>query len=229
MLSFAEFCAGIGGFRLGLERIGWNCVFSCEIDDQCENTYEANFQTGFNEYDIADIRPSELPYFDVLCAGFPCQSFSIAGKRLGFDDRRGNIIFYLLEIIKFVQPPIILLENVPNFASHNNGSTLRTLKDELRSMGYSVSFATLDSSFFDIPQQRKRLYIVGFHQDTNNAFSFMRKRTESIPFRPFIEYGDYSIPISNKWQEYIDLYTGRKTLDQISFSVPKTRTALEGI
>ena len=91
----------------------------------------------------------------------------------------------------------------------------------LRSMGYSVSFATLDSSFFGIPQQRKRLYIVGFHQDTNNAFSFTRKRTESIPFRPFIEYGDYSIPISNKWQEYIDLYTGRKNLDQISFSVPK--------
>lgn len=230
MFSFAEFCAGVGGFRLGLESLGWDCAFSCEIDKNCEHTYKSNFQTGFDAYDIANIQIAQLPYFDVLCAGFPCQPFSIAGKRLGFTDNRGNVLFYLLEIIKFNLPPVIFLENVPNFASHDNGLTLRTLKEELEEVGYNVYCAILDSSLFGVPQQRRRIYIVAFHQSTSDqVFSFTEKRTASTPFRPFIEHDDFSIPISDKWNEYIDLYTGKKSLEQMSFAVPKTRTSLERV
>lgn len=230
MLSFAEFCAGIGGFRLGLEKIGWNCVFSCEIDKHCEQTYQANFQSGFNSYDIADVKLAELPHFDVLCAGFPCQPFSIAGKRLGYQDNRGNVLFYLIDIIKFTQPLIVFLENVPNFAGHANGTTFQILKEELHHAGYAVYYALLDSSLFDVPQQRKRIYIVALHESIDQGnFTFTRKRTNPTAFRPFIERGDYSIPISDRWNEYIDLYTGRKTLDQMTFAVPKTRVVLERI
>ncbi len=230
MLTFGEFCAGIGGFRLGLERLGWKCVFSCEIDHYCEETYKANFHHGFDTYDIADVAIARLPYFDILCAGFPCQPFSIAGKRLGFQDSRGSVLFYLLEIIKFRIPPIVFLENVPNFASHDYGQTFQTLKDELQQLGYAVYSMLLDSSYFGVPQQRKRIYIIAFHQDIhNNTFLFTKKRTNQTIFRPFIQHGDFSIPISDRWNEYIDLYTKKKTLKQMSFSVPKTRISLERV
>ena len=112
MVSFAEFCAGIGGFRFGLEALGWHCVFSCEIDEQCEQTYAANFGVRFDGKDVADVKVQSIPQFDVLCAGFPCQPFSIAGKRLGFQDDRGNVLFHLLRIIKVTRPPVVFLENV---------------------------------------------------------------------------------------------------------------------
>ena len=230
MLSFAEFCAGIGGFRLGLEALHWNCVFSCEINKQCELTYKSNFGIEFDDYDIADVQMGKLPHFDVLCAGFPCQPFSIAGKRLGYADNRGNVLFYLLEIIKFAQPPVVFLENVPNFATHDNGLTFRLLKEALQQVGYTVYATMLDSANFGVPQQRKRMYIVACHQDRRDkAFAFTKRRTNPTPFRQFIEHGDYSIPISDKWHEYIDLYTGKKTLAHMTFPVPKTRTALERI
>ncbi|RRR77127.1 MAG: DNA (cytosine-5-)-methyltransferase [Candidatus Viridilinea halotolerans] len=230
MFSFAEFCAGIGGFRLGLEKLGWNCVFSCEIDPQCEHTYRDNFGHTFHAYDIADICMGGMPAFDVLCAGFPCQPFSIAGKRLGYKDNRGNVLFYLIEIIKFARPSIVFLENVTNFMSHDHGITFQLLKEELAQAGYSTYFTLLDSSFFGVPQQRKRIYIVAFQESFNNkSFVFTKKRTKSTIFRHFIKHNDYSIPISEKWQEYIDLYTGKKTLDQMTFPVPKTRQALERI
>lgn len=230
MVSFAEFCAGIGGFRLGLEALGWNCVFSCEIDEQCEQTYAANYGVRFDGKDIADIKVQNIPQFDVLCAGFPCQPFSIAGKRLGFKDDRGSILFYILRVIKATRPSVVFLENVVNFVSHNNGASFQTLKHELTSFGYNVYYAILDSSVFGVPQQRKRAYIVAFQTDLSaSIFSFTKKRTNITPFRPFISHGDHSIPISHRWQEYIDLYTGKKCLDQMDFAVPKTRVALERI
>jgi DNA (cytosine-5)-methyltransferase 1 len=230
MVSFAEFCAGIGGFRLGLEALGWHCVYSSEIDEQCEQTYRANYGGGFDGRDVADIKTQNIPQFDLLCAGFPCQPFSIAGKRLGFQDDRGNVLFHLLRIIKDIRPPVVFLENVTNFISHNNGSSFRTLKEELTSFGYEVYCTVLDSAVFGVPQQRKRAYIIAFQLGLSaNTFSVTKKRTSPTPFRSFIAHGDYSIPISEKWQEYIDLYIGKKNIDQMSFAIPKTRGALERI
>lgn len=228
MFTFADFCAGIGGFRLGLEKLGWRCVYSCEIDEGCENTYALNFGANFDTKDIFDLELTALPNFDVLCAGFPCQPFSIAGKRLGLEDPRGVVMLQILNVIASRQPTIIILENVPNFVSHNQGLTFSLLRQQLKQLGYQVHYRIVDSAYFGVPQSRKRVYIITFRETFNSLFfSITPKRTAPIPFRDFIAYGDFSIPISAKWQEYIDLCVGKKALAEITFAVPKTRLQLE--
>ncbi len=228
MLKFADFCAGAGGFRLGLEKLGWQCVYSCELDQSCEKTYALNFRTEFDAKDIFSVKPNMLPYFDVLCAGFPCQPFSIAGKRLGFEDARGTVLFQLLNIISAQKPSIVILENVANFVSHDSASPFMFLLRQFNQLDYDVHHEILDSAYFGVPQHRKRVYIVAFRKSYSSLFfSFTKKRTSLTPYRNFIAYGDFSIPISDRWEQYIDLYTGSKTLDQLDFAVPKTRKALE--
>lgn len=228
MLTFADFCAGIGGFRLSLDRLGWECVYSCEIDRKCEDTYSRNFGGRFDAKDIYAIDRNKLPYFDVLCAGFPCQPFSIAGKQLGFKDARGTVLIEILSIVEANRPPIVLLENVPNFVSHHERSSFIFLCRELSSRGYDVHYQILDSANFGVPQHRRRVYIVAFLQGFDSVFfSLTNMRSEVLPFRNFIVPGDNSIPISNRWQQYIDLYSGRKSLAQLDFEVPKTRQVLE--
>jgi DNA (cytosine-5)-methyltransferase 1 len=230
LLKFADFCAGIGGFRLGLEKLGWECVYSSEIDKYCEDTYKQNFGHGFDNHDLLEINPYKLPDFDVMCAGFPCQPFSIAGKKLGFKDPRGNIFPKLMEIAKVASPSVIFLENVAFLVRHDNGNTFNRMIKDMNDLGYSVHYKILDSSFFGVPQRRPRVYIVAFRKDYDSKnFKFTEKRTEETAFRNFIEHGDYSIPISERWNEYIDLYTGKKTLEEMSFKVPKTRRELERI
>ncbi len=229
MLRFADFCAGIGGFRLGLEKIGWTCVYSCEIDDNCEATYHLNFGDRFRAKDIFNLNPDNLPDFEIFCAGFPCQPFSIAGKRLGLQDPRGVVLLQLLRIIGIKKPPILILENVANFVSHNDGITFRTLLQQLNLIGYDIHYKILDSAFFGVPQHRKRVYILGFLREVHSSlfFSITNARTRKIPFKHFIAQGDYSIPISAKWERYIDLYTNKITVNDIEFDLPKTRIAIE--
>ncbi|QIZ07622.1 DNA (cytosine-5-)-methyltransferase [Priestia megaterium] len=230
MPTFAEFCAGIGGFRLGLEELGWDCVYSSEIDEQCERTYELNFGSSFDNHDLLQLNPYDLPDFDVLCAGFPCQPFSIAGKRQGFEDPRGNIFPKLMDIVQVANPSVIFLENVPFLVKHNGGQTFQLMTEQMENLGYTVFFEVLDSSLFGVPQKRPRVYIVAFRNDIETTdFSIIQSRTGVTGFRNFIEHADYSIPITDKWQEYIDLYTGRKTLEEMTFDVPKTRKQLERI
>lgn len=230
MLTFAEFCSGIGGFRLGLERLGWRCVYSNEIDEKCQDTYLENFNEEFNSTDIFSVNANELPDFDVICAGFPCQPFSIAGNRNGFNDERGTIFYKLEEIISVKRPKIIFLENVKNLISHDKGNTFRYIIRALEQLEYDVFYKVLDSSYFGIPQSRPRVYIVAFHRNLEiGLFNITERRTERTSFRAFIEHGDYSIPISDKWQEYIDLYTGIKSENELSFEVPRTRKKLERI
>lgn len=229
VLRFIDICAGIGGFRLGLNKLGWECVYTCEIDPTCHSTYIANFGGTIQSEDVFKLDAQMLPTYDVLCAGFPCQPFSIAGKRKGLSDSRGIVLLKILELVSETKPEIVLLENVPNLLSHDSQNTYKVLQQRLVSCGYQVERALLDSAYFGVPQSRKRLYIVGTLGERKNKFQFTQRRTQKMAFRKFIVPGDHSIPISDRWQFYIDLYTGRKRLSEAPFTVPKTRTQLERI
>lgn len=232
-IRYAEFCTGVGGFRLGIEAstLLANLVFTNEVDPNCEKTYKKNFGTTFDSKDIFDIVPNSLPAFDMLCAGFPCQPFSAAGKELGFSDARGTVFFKLLEIIKSKRPAIVFLENVPNLVRHDGGHTFSVIIHSLEDAGYSVSYKVLDSSNFGVPQSRSRIYIVGLsvEQFGKRIVLFTEKKTEKQPLRPFLIDGDHSIPVSKRWNEYIDYYLGLKSEAQMSFSVPPSRKKLERI
>ena len=232
-VRYAEFCTGVGGFRLGIEASDLNAlpVYANELDPNCEKTYKANFGVAFDSHDIFSVDPSTMPDFDMLCAGFPCQPFSAAGKELGFEDSRGTIFFALLKTIKYKQPAIVFLENVPNLVRHDNGRTFRTIVDSLKEAGYSISSKILDSTYFGIPQSRARVYIVGLRTDLfgDSQIQFTEKKTEKTPLRPFLIEGDRSIPVSNRWGEYIDYYLGRITSSEVSFTIPPSRKELERI
>lgn len=233
MIRYAEFCAGIGGFRLGIDQSSLDAqlVYSNEIDDNCAVTYRANFGNDFDSKDILSLNPSKLPEFDMLCAGFPCQPFSQAGQEKGFDDPRGTIIFKILEIVLVKKPPVVFLENVPNLLRHNGGKTYKTIQTSLEEQGYALSATVLDSAYFGVPQSRPRVYIVALKKAlfANHSISFCKQQTSKAALRNYLNLGDYSIPISDKWQKYIDLYTNRITPDDISFPLPKTRRCLERV
>ena len=164
--------AGIGGIRLGFanafkENIEF--VFSSEIDKYAQQTYKANFD-GDVAGDITKIDEKDIPSHDILLAGFPCQAFSIAGKRLGFEDTRGTLFFEVARIIKYHKPKILFLENVKGFVNHDNGNTFRVVKETLEEMGYKVFTKVLNAKDFGVPQNRERIYIVAFLDDIEFEF-----------------------------------------------------------
>jgi DNA (cytosine-5)-methyltransferase 1 len=225
---FADLFAGIGGFRLGLEKLDWQCAYSCEIDPKCRLTYEANFGDKVDFLNVYEIKTGDVTNVDVICAGFPCQPFSIAGKRNGFSDERGNVFFKLMDVIKDAKPKVVFLENVPNLVRHDKGFTFGYMTHLIADAKYTSFYEILDSADFGVPQHRRRLYVVAFKEGLGiKDFNFTKKRTEQQPFRRFIKKGDRSIRISEKWQRYIDLYTGQIGLSDIPFKIPKTRVKLE--
>ena len=164
-IKFIDLCSGIGGFHSGLTATGhYECVGHAEIDPHASKAYAAIYgkEGGLNYGDLRKIKPKKLPDFDLLCAGFPCQSFSVAGRRLGFKDTRGTIFFEIARIIAEKRPSFILLENVPGLLSHDGGRTLTTILSSLVEMGYNLEWMVLNSKYFGVPQQRRRLYIVGY-------------------------------------------------------------------
>ncbi len=163
--------AGIGGIRLGFEQTGKvNNVFSAEIDKYACQTYMENFG-GNPAHDITQIKEKDLPDFDLLLAGFPCQAFSIAGRRGGFEDTRGTLFFDVARIIKEKQPKAFLLENVKGLTHHDGGRTLKTILNVLsQELGYSIFTTTLNAKEFGVPQKRERIYIVGFKGDVDFKF-----------------------------------------------------------
>ena len=164
--------AGIGGIRLGFEHIGCTNVFSSEWDKFAQKTYEANF--GETPYgDITKIDPEEIPSFDILLAGFPCQPFSNAGLKRGFADTRGTLFFDIAKILNVHRPRVVFLENVKGFKSHDSGNTFKTVSRVLESLGYSVYSKVLNAKDFGVPQNRERIYIVGFLGEA--VFSFPEK------------------------------------------------------
>ncbi len=171
MLTFIDLFAGIGGFRLAFESVGAKCVFSAEIDKYACATYKANFVDD-PFCDVSNLDPKNIPDFDILCAGFPCQPFSIAGERKGFNDTRGTLFFDIERIIKDKQPKAFILENVKGLISHDKGNTLKIILKTLREkLGYKVFYKVLNSADYGVPQNRERIYIIGF-KDKNVEFEF---------------------------------------------------------
>jgi DNA (cytosine-5)-methyltransferase 1 len=166
--KFIDLFAGIGGFRIAMQNLGGKCVFTSEWDKEAQKTYKANFgEVPFGDITKQQIKEYIPEKFDLLCAGFPCQAFSIAGKRGGFDDTRGTLFFDVAEIIKKHKPKAIFLENVKGLRSHDKGKTLETILNVLRSdLGYYVPEPqVVNAKNFGVPQNRERIYIVGFRKD----------------------------------------------------------------
>ena len=167
-IKFFDMFAGIGGFRSGLEAIGgFECVGYCEIDKYAKQAYEAMYDTGGELYfdDARKIVPEQLPDFDLLVGGFPCQSFSIAGARKGFDDTRGTLFFEIARIASVKKPKYLFLENVPGLLNHNSGKTFETILRTLDGLGYDVCWQVLNSKNFGVPQSRNRVYIIGYYRE----------------------------------------------------------------
>jgi modification methylase bsp6I len=163
MLKCASFFAGVGGIDLGFKQAGFDIVFANEFDPNACKTFQANFKTKLDSRSIIDLPTQDIPDFDVMIAGFPCQAFSIAGKRQGFNDKgRGDLFFELERIFKAKKPKIIFLENVKNLVSHDKGRTFEIIKQSLISNGYHIKFQVLNASQFGVAQNRERIYIVCF-------------------------------------------------------------------
>ena len=164
-IRFFDMFSGIGGFRSGLEWIGgFECIGHCEIDKYANQAYNAIYEPKGELFyeDARTINPDDLPDIDLICAGFPCQAFSIAGRRQGFDDARGTLFFEIARIAAIKRPPFLLLENVPGLLSHDGGWTFATILLTLSELGYDVTWQVLNSKDFGVPQSRKRVYIIGF-------------------------------------------------------------------
>lgn len=184
--KFIDLFAGVGGFRLAMQNLGGKCVFTSEWDKDAQKTYRANF----GEVPFGDITKEETKKFipdgfDVLCAGFPCQAFSIAGKRGGFEDTRGTLFFDVAEIIKRKKPKAIFLENVKGLRNHNGGKTLATILNVLRNdLDYFVPEPQIvNAKDFGVPQHRERIYIVGFRKDQGvTEFEYPKPLRKKVKF-----------------------------------------------
>lgn len=162
--TFMDFCSGIGGGRLGLEQAGLQCVGYSDTARLAPITYIKMFDIdGEKNYgNLKRIKCNNLPVFDMLIAGFPCQSFSVIGRKEGFLDDRGQIIFHIARILKETQPSCFLLENVKGLVTHDKGRTLQTIINELDKAGYDVTYKVLNSLDYGVPQMRQRIYLIGF-------------------------------------------------------------------
>lgn len=166
--TFIDLFAGIGGFRLAMQNLGGKCVFSSEWDEKAQITYRENFgEIPFGDITLESTKAHIPDNFDVLCAGFPCQAFSIAGKRGGFEDTRGTLFFDVAEIIRRKKPKAVFLENVKGLVNHDKGRTLSTILNVLRNdLGYFVpEVKVMNAKDFGVPQNRERVFIVGFRGD----------------------------------------------------------------
>ena len=165
-MKFLDLFAGIGGFRLGMEAARHECIGFCEIDKFARESYKAIHDTR-GEIELHDITsvPDELiqsiGHVDVICGGFPCQAFSIAGNRRGFEDTRGTLFFEIARFVSILRPRIIFLENVKGLLSHDKGRTFETILETLDELGYDVEWQVLNSKDFGVPQNRERVFIIG--------------------------------------------------------------------
>lgn len=184
-MKFIDLFCGIGGFRSAFDDLGGECVFSSDLDKFANQTYSENFG-DIPHGDITQIKESEIPDFDILLAGFPCQPFSYAGRTEGFEDKtRGTLFFDVVRILKHHKPKMFLLENVKGLKSHNNGDTLKIIEDTLTGLGYSIQWKIIDSLKFGVPQKRERWYCVGF--DKNIEFAFPQGDNDQRNLRDIID------------------------------------------
>ena len=171
-MTFIDLFAGLGGFRLALESFGAKCVYSNEWNKYAQDIYAENFGE-IPEGDITKVDENTIPEHDILCAGFPCQAFSISGKQRGFEDSRGTLFFEVARIVKAKKPKVVFMENVKNFATHDNGRTLSVVKSTMEELGYQFHQKVLNAVDYGIPQKRERIYMVCFRNDLNiNSFTY---------------------------------------------------------
>ena len=170
--------AGIGGIDLAFQQAGFEVVWANEFDKDACKTYKHNFPyTILSESDIREVDADDIPDFDVLVAGFPCQSFSICGNKKGFADERGNLFFEIMRIADVKKPKIIFLENVANLTEHDNGKTFNRIHNELSERDYYIRYVIADACNYGIPQHRTRTYIVAFNDyEICNCFCFPEER-----------------------------------------------------
>ncbi len=202
--TFIDLFAGIGGTRLGFESAGGKCVFTSEWDVHAQKTYQANFG-DIPHGDITKINPKNIPDFDILLGGFPCQPFSSIGKRQGFQHATQGTLFHdIASILEVKKPRGFMLENVPGLLSHDGGNTFKVILDSLDNLGYKVWHKVLDSSQFGVPQQRKRIYLVGFRKDIiDKDFEFVHPtgKNNKVYINQFIEKDVEGYSISEHLQK----------------------------
>lgn len=211
--------AGVGGIRLGFEKAGFKTVFANDFDETCKATYDLNFKSPkLLIKDIWEVKLDEIPKFDILLSGFPCQAFSIAGYRKGFkDDKgRGNLFFRIAEFLEKRKPKAFLLENVKNLKSHDNGKTFIIIKNTLKDLGYHIKTDVLNSmTHGNLPQNRERIFIVGFLDSKKaDAFAFPKE----IPLKKhFKQFFDKNIDIKY-------YYNGKPLYDRIKNDINSEHT-----
>ena len=170
--SFIDLFAGIGGFHYALSSYGAECLYASEWDKPAQETYFANHSI-MPSGDITKISAEEIPPHDILCGGFPCQAFSISGKRLGFEDTRGTLFFDIARIVKHHRPKVVFMENVKNLALHDEGRTFKVVAGTMEELGYTMFSKVLNSGQFGVPQHRERIYMVCFRKDVLGDKSFV--------------------------------------------------------
>lgn len=197
MYRSIDLFAGIGGIRLGFEEAFGDeikTVFASEWDEKAVETYKANFNDDFDIVgDITKIKESDIPDHDILLAGFPCQAFSLAGKKNGFEDSRGTLFFDVARIAKYHKPKVIFCENVKNLLNHDRGKTFRVIHGVLEDLGYEVFYKILNSKNFGVPQNRERIYIVAFRKDiAPKNFFFPEKTDDTKTIKDILEENEVS-------------------------------------
>ena len=226
-MNFIDLFAGIGGLKIGAEKAGFNSVFSNDFDKYCKITFDSNF-TNYRSKgkalvlgDIAEIDSGSLPEFDFLTGGFPCQPFSIAGYRKGFNDKgRGDLFFEIIRILKDRKPQAFLLENVKNLATHDKGGTLELILQELKDAGYYSKFKVMNTmEYGNLPQNRERIYIVGFlSEDECCSFDFPKKLKLTKSIHDCLESGR----VDDKYY-----YNNKPLYDRIKDDVTKKDTVYQ--
>lgn len=200
-VTYIDLFCGIGGFHLALSSFGAKCVFASDIDGKARKVYQENF--GIEPAgDITKIKNSEIPPHDFLCAGFPCQPFSISGNQNGFDDPHGKLFYQIIRIARFHKPKILLLENVKNLKTHNNSKTITEIRKQLNQIGYDVYDELLTASDFGIPQARERLYIVAFKKNLKiKSFTFPKVKNKTSCLREILydEADKYDVSVKREY------------------------------
>lgn len=256
-LKFMDFCAGIGAGRLGLEKNGLSCVGFSEIDRQAEITYRKFFgEDEINHGDLTKIDPKKLPDFEMMIAGFPCQTFSVIGQRKGMGDERGQIIFSLIKIMLAKNLKYFILENVKGLTNHDNGNSFKVILQELEKAGYKVFHQVLNSVDYGVPQMRERIYFVGIRKDLvpdDFQFYFPERQPRAdvkdylidtkelefdekkVAYETFLKYldnkynkGQYDIKEILE-QDYLVIDTRQSDLRIYRNKVPTLRTGRHGI
>jgi len=164
-IKFIDLFCGIGSFHYSFKKLNWECVMACDIDNAVKQTYQENY--GIRPLDdITEIDPKNVPAYDILCAGFPCQPFSQCGKQKGFDDKRGTLFYHIMKFVEYHKPKLIILENVQGLLHHDDGRTMERITSDIQQANYAITYNVIKCSDYGLPQMRRRLFIVGVRKDS---------------------------------------------------------------